>query len=83
MIDAGILPGDILYVRTDVTREEANGRIVVCRHDAYECVKRLRVVEDRVTLVSENAKYADLTLTPEEADDLEVYGVVVNRLTEV
>ena len=84
MIGAGILPGDLLYVRTDVTREEANGRIVVCRYETFECVKRLRILPDgSVTLASENAKYDDVTLTPEEAAALEVYGVVVNRLTDV
>lgn len=84
MIDAGIQPGDILYVRTDVTRAEANGRIVVCRHETYECVKLLRVLADgAVALVSENPKYEDVTLTPEQAEALEVYGIVVNRLTDV
>ncbi|HET8799191.1 MAG TPA: LexA family transcriptional regulator, partial [Thermoanaerobaculia bacterium] len=43
MIDAGIRPGDVLYVRTGVTRAEANGRIVVCRYGSFDCVKRLIV----------------------------------------
>ncbi len=84
MIDAGILPGDLLYVRTDVAREEANGRIVVCRYETFECVKRLRASPTgTVTLVSENAKYPDVILTPDQAATLEVYGIVANRLTEV
>ena len=42
MTGAGIQPGDLLYVRTDISGSEANGRIVVCRYEDYECVKRMR-----------------------------------------
>ena len=84
MTGAGIQPGDLLYVRTDVTRDEANGRIVVCRHEDFECVKRLSIQADGgVTLSSENPKYGDVTLTPEQAEALDVYGIVENRLTDV
>lgn len=84
MNGVGIQPGDLLYIRTGVTRHEADGRIVVCRYETYECVKRLRARPDgTVSLVSENPKYADVILTREQAETLEVYGVVVQRLTEV
>jgi SOS-response transcriptional repressor LexA/DNA-binding XRE family transcriptional regulator len=84
MTGAGIQPGDLLYVRTDVFGNETNGRIVVCRYEDYECVKRLRLLPDGgVALVSENSKYKDVTLTPEQQNALEVYGIVVQRLTAV
>jgi SOS-response transcriptional repressor LexA len=84
MIDVGIQPGDLLYVRTDVSAKETNGQIVVCRYEDYECVKRLRQQSDGgVALVSENSKYKDVTLTPEQRNTLEVYGIVVQRLTAV
>jgi transcriptional regulator with XRE-family HTH domain len=84
MIDVGIQPGDLLYVRTDVSAKDTNGQIVVCRYEDYECVKRLRQRSDGgVALVSENLKYKDVTLTPEQRNTLEVYGIVVQRLTAV
>lgn len=84
MTGAGIQPGDLLYVRTDVSGDEMNGRIVVCRYEDYECVKRLRLQPDGgVALASENSKYKDVLLTPEQRNALEVYGIVVQRLTAV
>lgn len=84
MIGADIHAGDILYIRTNVTREQANGRVVVCRHVDDECVKRLAVHADgSVTLYSANDKYPAVELTAEEARALSVYGVVVRRMTAV
>jgi phage repressor protein C with HTH and peptisase S24 domain len=83
MTGANIEHGDILYVRTGVTREQANGRIVVCRHGDDEAVKRLRVVDGQVRLESENPKYAPVLLTGEQANELEVYGIVAGRYTPV
>ena len=84
MIGAGLEPGDLLYVRTDVLREQANGQIVVVRYGDYECVKRLRIAADgTVTLESEPPRSDDVTLTSTEAEDLDVYGTVVHRLTHV
>ena len=42
MIDAGILDGDILFVRQTRNRTAANGRVVVGRLDGTFTVKRLR-----------------------------------------
>lgn len=84
MIGAGIEPGDLLYLRTDVSREQANGHITVVRYGDFECVKRLRVAGDgSVTLASEPSKSEDVTLSPTEAEDLKVYGIVVQRLTRI
>jgi SOS-response transcriptional repressor LexA len=84
MTDIGIQPGDLLYVRTNVSANEANGRIVVCRYEDYECVKRLRRQSDGgVALISESSKYDDVVLTPEQRNALEVYGIVIRRLTAV
>jgi len=84
MIGVGLEPGDFLYVRTDVPREQANGHIVVVRYGDYECVKRLRIGDDgAVTLASEPPKSDDVTLSSVEAEDLDVYGIVVQRLTRV
>jgi SOS-response transcriptional repressor LexA len=84
MIGAGIQDGDILYVRTDVSRQAAIDEVVVCRHEDSECVKTLRVAANGiVTLESANPKYKPVVLTPEQANRLTVYGVVVNRLTAI
>jgi phage repressor protein C with HTH and peptisase S24 domain len=84
MIEAGIQDGDILYVRTDVSRQAAVDEVVVCRHEDSECVKTLRVAANgTVILESANPKYKPVVLTREQANKLAVYGVVVNRLTAV
>jgi hypothetical protein len=46
MTGAQIEPGDLLYIRTNVPPEQANGRIVVCRYGDFEFVKRLNVAPD-------------------------------------
>lgn len=83
MTGAGIQHGDVLYVKAGVTREQTNGRIVVCRHGDEQAVKRLRLLDGKVQLVSENPQFAPLTLTDEEANELDVIGVVVGRYTPV
>ena len=84
MTGAQIEPGDLLYIRTNVPLEQANGRIVVCRYGDFEFVKRLSVAPDgSVSLASDPPKPNDLILSAEEAEALDVYGVVVQRLTPV
>ena len=86
MTTAQIFPGDLLYIRTDVTRQQAADRIVACEYDTYRCVKRLRVLADQSVVLaseSENVKHKDVVLTPEQADGLVILGVVIRRLTAV
>ena len=84
MTGDGIQHGDILFVRTSVTLEQANNQIVVCRHGDDEMVKRLHLNADgTVTLQSANDKYKPQTLTDEQARDLQVYGIVHSRITSV
>ena len=84
MISVGIQHGDLLYVRTDVTKSEANGKIVVCRVGDFDCVKRLEIGSDgQVRLVSENPKMPTVELKENEANELVVIGIVIAHLSDL
>ncbi|MDF1562702.1 MAG: transcriptional repressor LexA [Deltaproteobacteria bacterium] len=72
MIDAGILPGDVVIVRRQ--SEAPSGAIVVARVGEEATVKRLRRRGRRVELLAENPRVADIVPDPEA---LEILGVVV------
>ena len=74
MIDAGIHPGDILVV--DRAVEVDGGDIVIVSINDELCVKRLRIVEGRVCLHSENPDYELIEVG--EGVDFEVWGRVMH-----
>ncbi len=71
MIDAGILPGDIVIVCEQPHAE--NGEVVVALVDDEATVKRLRIRDGRVELHPENRSYP--VIVP--ADPLRILGRVV------
>jgi len=75
MIGAGILEGDVVYVRPTVDLANAGGEIVLCRLNGALKVKRLDARGRWVTLASANPRYSDLVIT--EADSFTLVGVVV------
>ena len=77
MIDDGINEGDILFVRPERDVAEVRGKIVVCRVDGMQCVKRLEVTGTRIRLVSANASYKVRVVS--EAD-LRLIGVVIGQI---
>ncbi len=72
MVGAGILPGDLIVVRRQSTAP--SGAIVVARVGDEATVKRLRHRGQRVELLAENPKVADIVPDPAE---LTILGVVV------
>jgi transcriptional regulator with XRE-family HTH domain len=76
MIDAGILDGDILFVRRTRNRTAANGHVVVGRLDGTFTVKRLHVEKDAITLTSESHGRHTITIN-EEAERFALIGIVV------
>ena len=72
MIDAGILPGDVLIVRRQPTAR--TGDIVVARVDDEATVKRLRMRGRRVELHPANPAYPVLRPAP---DELALLGKVI------
>lgn len=76
MIDAGILDGDILFVRKTRNYRTANKEIVVCRLDGTFTVKRLVVDVNAMTLISEKAGEPVVTIN-EDAERFELIGIVV------
>jgi DNA polymerase V len=72
MIEAGILPGDILIV--DRALEALPGKIVIAVVQGELTVKRLAVRDGQVELQPANARYAPRRVS--EAMDLPIWGVV-------
>lgn len=76
MIEAGILEGDILFVRRSRNPRVANRQIVVCRIDGTFAVKRLLIERNTITLVSENRDQSPITINEEE-ERFSLIGIVV------
>jgi SOS-response transcriptional repressor LexA len=76
MIGAGILEGDIIYVRSTIAELEADGEIIACRLDGALKLKRLDLRGGDKTLQNANPHYEDLVVKP--ADAFHMIGVVVN-----
>ncbi len=72
MRGAGILPGDILLV--DRSMDPVHNRIVVAVIDNEITVKRLRLRDNRVFLVSENPDFKPVEIT--DGMEARVWGVV-------
>lgn len=76
MIDAGILDGDILFVRRTTNRTAANRHIVVGQLDGTFTVKRLQIENGVVTLTGESHGRHTITID-EEAERFALKGIVV------
>jgi SOS-response transcriptional repressor LexA len=76
MSGAGILDGDVVYVRPVRGTREANGRVVVCRVDDAEYVRVLDVRAGRVRLLSRNERFPPIDM---ENHRFDLIGVVVGR----
>jgi DNA polymerase V len=79
MLGAGIHPNDILVV--DRSIEPVPGKIVVCALNGELVVKRLKRLEDRWVLASENPFYPDIRLHDEL--QMVIWGVVTNVIHPV
>jgi SOS-response transcriptional repressor LexA len=79
MNGAGILEGDVLFAVRPPRDRMLNGRIVVCRLGKETYVKRL-LMNDRITLLSENARYSPMVA---DAKEIEIIGVVIGRMGDV
>ena len=75
MIDAGIHDGDVVYFARAASRRAARGKIVVIRVNASVYLKHYEDVDGQKVLLSANSRYPPMTLT--EADDVELYGIVL------
>jgi len=74
MIDAGIHPGDILIV--DRSIEPGDNKVVIAVVDGELTVKRIRVIKDKIFLMSENKDYKPMRIEAETG--FEIWGVVTN-----
>ena len=72
MTGAGIFPGDILIVDRSMKAMDSN--IVIASIDGEFIVKRLRVSDAGISLVSENKRYKPIEIG--DGNDFKVWGVV-------
>ncbi len=72
MIDAGIMPGDILVV--DRALDAIDGNIVIAAVNGEFTVKYLRNRDNKLQLVAANPAYKPITFADES--ELELFGVV-------
>ena len=75
MIGAGILPGDLVFVRRRATAD--NGRIAVVMIDGEATVKRFYREADHIRLQAENPDMAPIMLNRQQAEDCQILGEVV------
>ena len=75
MIGAGILPGDLIFVRSRPTAD--NGRIAVVMIDGEATVKRFYREADHIRLQAENPDMPPIVIERDEADSCQVLGEVV------
>jgi transcriptional regulator with XRE-family HTH domain len=82
MTEAGILPGDTLYVATARPRADASssaiGKIVACRLGDDLFVKRLVLEHGRTVLLSAHPRYQPIRVD-DAAERFEILGVVIGR----
>jgi repressor LexA len=74
MTGAGIMPGDIVIVRSQPTAN--NGDIVVALSGEEATVKRLRIAGGQIELHPENPEFEPLILAPDEC-------VILGKVIEV
>ncbi len=77
MVNAGILPGDILIV--DRSLEAKHGKIVIAVVEGEVTVKRLNIINGAVILKAENPQYKDIPVNGE----LHIWGVVTSVIHQV
>tara|TARA_Y100001960_G_scaffold324029_1_gene403516 strand:+ start:38 stop:430 length:393 start_codon:yes stop_codon:yes gene_type:complete len=76
MVDAGIFHGDILII--DRSLKAKNGNIVVALLNGEFTVKKLLMINGKLSLVSENENYKPINITLEM--DFQVWGVVTTSI---
>lgn len=79
MINAGIRSGDMLIV--DRSIDDVNGKVVVAEINNALVVKRLRLINGKTLLISENEEFNDIKLTG--GDILRIWGVVTSVIKEM
>jgi DNA polymerase V len=76
MIQAGILPDDILVV--DKAEEAVDGSIVIAAVDGEFTVKYLHHTADGVQLIAGNPDFSPITF--KEGNQLQIFGVVTSAI---
>jgi transcriptional regulator with XRE-family HTH domain len=82
MIDAGILPDDLLYAIAPGDLASSIGKIVACRIGQSIFVKRLAREHRRLYLVSEHPRYKPIAVSA-DSKAFEILGVVIGRVGSV
>jgi len=76
MIEAGIQDGDILIVDRSLAAQDRS--VVIAKIDGELTVKRIRIHENKLELIPENADYKIRAIDKDV--DFEVWGVVIHAI---
>lgn len=77
MLPAGIVCGDLLYVKPEQAIDALRGHVVIARLNDDYFVKRLSGPDGALTLASADAQYSPIEIHPD--DEFHPLGVVVGR----
>ena len=77
MLPAGIVDGDLLYVKPEPAIDALRGHVVVARLNNDYFTKRLLGPDDALVLASDDALYRPIEIQPD--DEFYPLGVVVGR----
>lgn len=75
MLHAGISAGDLLYVKPAENLSAATGRVVVCRVDGAEYVRRLEMHDDEIRLLGAD----EMDAIDVAGRELTLVGIVIAR----
>ncbi|MCD7734617.1 MAG: helix-turn-helix domain-containing protein [Clostridiales bacterium] len=75
MIDAGIMDGDVVYIRAQPTVD--NGQIAAVRIGEEATLKRVYIDGGQLTLMPANAKYPPKTYSGDALTDIQIEGKAV------
>jgi DNA polymerase V len=76
MKNAGINNGDLLII--DKSLETKNNNIAICEIDGAFTVKRIKIEEKVIWLISENDEYKPIKVTP--VNDFMIWGIVIHSI---
>ena len=79
MLKSSIHPGDLLIV--DKSIKPKNNSIVIASINGDLTVKRIKILNKRFLLISDNKNYPDIKVNTE--DDFSIWGVVTNVIHNV
>ncbi len=71
--------GELAYLKPTRSPRTANNHIALVRHETALFLKRLEIIGPTIRLISANPESRTLVINAEEAENLQIYGIVVHH----